>query len=286
MHEEITSINDTTTTMSGDTTSRRPQQSDDGHDNSVVTTIDTMMISDPELEPTEAPKRRPSLTLHKIPDDENKRLVRKNVTFVLVDDGDRGGPDSPTDNTTTPSFELTNELCHDLWYQTPEIAAMKLDAKRVLLNRKDASPEEMIGLERFNVHRSVWKKSAIHYVLLAQKKRQGDEDFIQRVSQRCSGWARETAVHQGFKDYCAIHDPLASLFGSEEENYNDCFFSDPSRDSEDGGHHSNKRKLSEHDELHDTPNSTPDSRNVRSRTAMTVENDDEGREGRTEIEVA
>ena len=148
--------------------------------------------------------------------------------------------------------------------------------------------DRFLGLYRYSPQRSQWKRSAIYYTLLAQKqqkhlqryssspsssskskskrtcpslssslrssslsepyKQQQVEDFVRKVSLRCTAWAREMAVKQGFKDYCAVHDPLASLFddrvdhkGGKKDgdddaaaankrrksvNYNDCFFSD------------------------------------------------------------
>lgn len=185
------------------------------------------------LEETTTPKRRSSLTIHKIPEDEDKKHLRKRVTFVIDhnqcigNDGNGccSNDDTDDDSTGHPPLQLTDKLCHDLWYSPKEIGDMKLTAKRVLLNPNDANADELVGLERFTAQRATWKRSAIHYVLAAQRQNKGEE-FIRRVSQRCSGWARETAFHQGFKDYCAVNDPLASLFGDEEENYNESFFSD------------------------------------------------------------
>merc|ERR1711957_688452 len=81
------------------------------------------------------------------------------------------------------------------------------------------------GLERFTRQRAIWKRSSIHYILLAQKqvkeKKQGvlvnqdqQQEYLYNVSIRCSTWAKEAAFEQGLKDYCSIHDPLASLFAS------------------------------------------------------------------------
>jgi hypothetical protein len=140
------------------------------------------------------------------------------------------------------------------------------------LNREDADPDDFLGLERFNCQRAVWKRSAIYYVLLAQRQRH-EEYFIRRVSQRCSAWAREAAVDQGFKDYCAVNDPLASLFGNEEENYNDCFFSDPSICISDNNQSNKKRKTDETENDCSCP-SIPRSRKLRTRTSVTVEKEE------------
>mmetsp|Transcript_5513 Transcript_5513/g.13266 ORF Transcript_5513/g.13266 Transcript_5513/m.13266 type:complete len:414 (-) Transcript_5513:184-1425(-) len=144
--------------------------------------------------------------------------------------------------------------------------------------------DRLLGLHRFSPQRSQWKRSAIYYTLLAQKqqkhlqryssspssqskskpscsssslpssssepyKQRQVEHFIRKVSLRCTAWAREMAVKQGFKDYCAVHDPLASLFDDhvdhksankegaskrrQSTNYNDCFFSDHAVEDDD-----------------------------------------------------
>lgn len=172
-------------------------------------------------------------------------------------------PDDTSDNrerVTTRLWEgvLTEEHRRELWYQKAELAAIKLEAKIAIANRAkvenslEASIEEqdsMIGLERFSKQRAVWKKSAIHYVLMAQRQIRGlgshiisTEDYIQSVSLRCTAWAREAAKKQGFRDYCAVHDPLASLFSNsdwnndeisrdeqkeEKQNYNELIFGEP-----------------------------------------------------------
>merc|ERR1711865_592002 len=79
------------------------------------------------------------------------------------------------------------------------------------------------GLERFTRQRAIWKRSSIHYILLAQKQvkekrgvlnQDQQQEYLYNVSIRCSTWAKEAAFEQGFQDYCSIHDPLASLFAS------------------------------------------------------------------------
>merc|ERR1712224_438530 len=32
------------------------------------------------------------------------------------------------------------------------------------------------------------------------------EDYVRRISLRCTGWARQTAREQAFRDYCAAYD--------------------------------------------------------------------------------
>lgn len=156
---------------------------------------------------------------------------------------------------------LTEEHCSELWYQKSELAAIKLAAKVAIANRNkvqgnpDASFEqldELIGLERFSKQRAVWKKSAIRCVMMAQRQAKSlngynsisKEDYIERISSRCTAWARDAAEKQGFRDYCAVHDPLAALFSDcedsdhEEENkqnYNELIFGETTI--------SNKRKV-------------------------------------------
>jgi hypothetical protein len=161
--------------------------------------------------------------IHKIPDDND--LPSKRVHFA-VDDGSDGDQDCQ-DKIGAPSLwtTLTRDVVEELWYQQEEIASMKAEAKYYILHRKGATADQVCGLDRFTSQRALWKRSAIQYVLMSQRHNRGDE-FIRRVSLRCSGWFREKACEQGFRDYCAVHDPLASLLESDSvENYNECFFS-------------------------------------------------------------
>lgn len=172
--------------------------------------------------------------------------------------------------TTMESTEiLTEEHCHELWHQKAELAAIKHAAKVLIANRKqiqenpDASSDELdclTGLERFSRKRAVWKKSTIRCVLMAQRQVDellrtssydfnnhglSKEDYIQAISLRCTGWARDAAEKQGFRDYCTVHDPLASLFSDNEfneneQNYNELIFGEtPSENT----NTSNKRKV-------------------------------------------
>lgn len=174
--------------------------------------------------------------------------------------------------------KLTEEHCNELWYQKSELAAIKLAAKVAIANRNkvqgnpDASFEqldELIGLERFSKQRAVWKKSAIRCVMMAQRQVNSlngynsisKEDYIERISSRCTAWARDTAEKQGFRDYCAVHDPLAALFSDSEDsddekenkqNYNELIFGETNTIS-------NKRKAeaafdgcSEHESMIDS----------------------------------
>merc|ERR1711862_281194 len=96
--------------------------------------------------------------------------------------------------------------------------------------------DDAVGLERFSPQRAVWKRSAIRYVLAAQnhlRKTDGGDDtaaaahyytnatnnnndakeeYVRRVSLRCTRWARQTAREQGFHDYCAAYDLDPSSF--------------------------------------------------------------------------
>merc|ERR1719498_2064323 len=78
------------------------------------------------------------------------------------------------------------------------------------------------------------------------------EDYIQRISLRCTEWARDAAEKQGFHDYCAVHDPLAALFSDSEDNdsgnenkqnYNELIFGDRTFDENTTTTNSNKRKV-------------------------------------------
>jgi hypothetical protein len=156
----------------------------------------------------------------------------------------------PTKATTTILFPtttiLTEEHCNELWYQKDELLEIKKEAKEVISRREDRknknsnsdsnsnkndnnddnddNDDTHAGLERFTRQRAIWKRSSIHYILVAQKQvkeKQGvlinqdqQQDYLQNVSIRCSTWAKEAAFEQGLKDYCSIHDPLASLFAS------------------------------------------------------------------------
>jgi hypothetical protein len=159
---------------------------------------------------------------------------------------------------------LTEEHCQELWYQKSELAAIKHAAKVTIANRAkvqgdpNASSEEqddLIGLERFSKQRAVWKKSAIRCIMMAQRQINSlygihnisKEDYIQRISMRCTDWARDAAEKQGFHDYCAVHDPLAALFSDSEagesekeneQNYNELIFGDATVDNI-----TNKRKV-------------------------------------------
>ena len=179
----------------------------------------------------------------------------KRVRFSLL-------PSKPTENVSSTNQKrpwagaLTEEHCKELWFQKDELGAIKQEAKLAIATRtvvhddpksSEEQRENLAGLERFTRERAIWKKSAIRYVLLAQKNCRlnndnernsqncSNEEYIGRVSLRCTGWARETAQNQGFVDYCAVHDPLASLFSGDETssedeteqiNYNDMIFGD------------------------------------------------------------
>lgn len=136
---------------------------------------------------------------------------------------------------------------------------MKREAKQIIANRKRvlanpdstfAEREGMVGLERFSRQRATWKRIGIQYVLMAQrlvnmrnasntdnKKHNYDltQDFIRTAARRCTLWAQETATTQGFNDYLAVHDPLASLFsdeGKDKQDYNELIFGDTNNKDE------------------------------------------------------
>lgn len=155
---------------------------------------------------------------------------------------------------------LTPEHCDQLWYQRTELAAIKQAAKVTIATRNlvEGTPgvlfdqaDQLLGLERFSKQRAVWKKSTIKCVLMAQRKIKNlyagsnaidDEDqirdYIQLICMRCTEWARDAALKQGFQDYCAVHDPLAELFrdtdeseGENRQNYNELIFGDMNVDN-------------------------------------------------------
>eukprot|EP00537_Pseudo-nitzschia_pungens_P008745 CAMPEP_0172362022 /NCGR_PEP_ID=MMETSP1060-20121228/5731_1 /TAXON_ID=37318 /ORGANISM="Pseudo-nitzschia pungens, Strain cf. cingulata" /LENGTH=349 /DNA_ID=CAMNT_0013084439 /DNA_START=182 /DNA_END=1231 /DNA_ORIENTATION=+ len=190
-------------------------------------------------------------------DIETKKTVRfaplPQASNDPTEDSERANDKNKTTTDFAHSGLFTEEERRELWYQNDELALMKREAREAIEKHKGvfenpnstaAEREQVIGLERFSRQRAVWKRSAIHYILTAQ--RQGNKklkssstnvddqrnllaNFIQRISLRCTGWARETAKMQGFRDYCAAHDPLASLLGVKGKdglNYNELIFGD------------------------------------------------------------
>ena len=129
-----------------------------------------------------------------------------------------------------PLFEtLKLETAQEIWYLQSEIASFKREARNILLYGKTEEKDELCGLERFNLERSIQKKNAVKYVMLAQKLQKG-ADFVKEVYRQCTTWATDLALVQGFNDFCEVYDPLKSLLGDNcAENYNDCFFSEKKR---------------------------------------------------------
>jgi len=183
----------------------------------------------------------------------NTNAAKKTVRFA------------PETSTTNSSGVLTEEHCKELWYQKAELVAIKHAAKVIIANRAsvvgnpNASSEErdsLIGLERFSKKRAVWKKSAIKCVLMSQRQINElcalsindigaeKDEYIRETSLRCTEWARDAAEKQGFRDYCAVHDPLADLFSDSgstesEHNYNKMFFGET---TDTACNNNNKRK--------------------------------------------
>merc|ERR1711959_218105 len=95
------------------------------------------------------------------------------------------------------------------------------------------SDTALVGLQRFNPQRATWKRSAIHYVLAAQShlcrkynstlvnspQPQEAESYVRSVSLRCTGWARETAREQGYRDYCVAYDLDPSKLRRSTKNH-------------------------------------------------------------------
>lgn len=199
-------------------------------------------------------------------------------------------------------WEGTEEHCRELWYQKEELVSIKHAAKVIIANRAkvqrnpNASLQErdsLIGLERFSKRRAIWKKSAIRCVMMAQNQMRelnaqtikndhsiSKEDYIQTVSMRCSNWSRDAAKKQGFRDYCAVHDPLASLFSDSEfkncethldekkekqQNYNELIFGETTPCNM-----SNKRKVGSMYDANNEQNQVDSDRRIRHRTIPPV----------------
>jgi hypothetical protein len=135
------------------------------------------------------PYHEPSFFLH----DKRQRKVH----FAVHDD----------ENDSFPSAmkELTDDIIIALWYTEQEITSFKITAKMIVLSGNVPEGETMTGLERYHdIRRSKYKKSAIFYILQAQKASR-NPDFIRAVSRRCTVWARTVAANQGFEHFCAVY---------------------------------------------------------------------------------
>lgn len=221
-------------------------------------------------------------------DEDNNNNKKRTVRFA----SSLATKASTTGENNNAIHILTQEHCEELWHQKDELAAIKQEAKHIIANRKavlegssdddddfcsnNDDRENLVGLERFSRQRAVWKRSAIHYVLMAQRQvhrqqrqtqqsnnnvnNQSNEEYIRNVSTRCSGWAKETAVKQGFRDYCAVHDPLASLFSDSDDE-----FSDSSNDITSSSNSNNNNKGRNYNELifGDSNNNNSSSRSKR-----------------------
>merc|ERR1712157_251423 len=106
------------------------------------------------------------------------------------------------------------------------------------------------------------------------------EEYIRSISLKCTEWARDTAVKQGFSDYCAVHDPLASLFSDcesntgemsldkyimeeTEQNYNELIFGETTIDST-----ANKRKIEDVNHASNEQDHLDSGRRIRHRAAL------------------
>jgi len=188
---------------------------------------------------------RQLLTLLDTENRTSKKAVRFSTQVTVVDttvkNKERSTP-QPWNGT------LTEEHCKELWYQKEELVAIKHAAKVLIARRNktqsnsEFTPEEhqeLVGLERFNKQRAVWKKLSIRSILMAQREMSqlhvrsiyngfgiSKDEYIQKVSLRRSEWASEAAKMQGFRDYCAVHDPLAPLFGDSDSNNGNAYWDD------------------------------------------------------------
>merc|ERR1711959_605678 len=91
----------------------------------------------------------------------------------------------------------------------------------------------LVGLQRFNPQRATWKRSARHYVLAAHShlckkynstlvnspQPEEAQTYVRSVSLRCTGWARETAREQGYRDYCVAYDLDPSKHRRSSKNH-------------------------------------------------------------------
>jgi len=199
--------------------------------------------------------------------------------------------------------ELTEDHCHELWYQKDELATIKHDAKVVIANRNkilkkkttNVSSEEReswVGLERFSKQRGMWKKSGLRCILMAQRQMDGfdaqitdnilsKEEYIRNISLKCTAWSRDAAQKQGFHAYCAVHDPLASLFSDkefnsseisledytmeEEQNYNEMIFGETTEDKT-----INKRAVGAVYDDSDGQDQVHSDRRIRQRTSLSL----------------
>jgi len=149
---------------------------------------------------------------------------------------------------------LTEEHCKELWYQREELVAIKHAAKVLIASRmksqrnpetSKADSEELVGLERFSKLRAIWKKHTIQGILMAQREMSqvhvrsicngygiSKEDFIQKVSLQRTEWSREAAKLQGFRDYCAVHDPLAPLFSDSDSKNKNTYLDDDEEETQ------------------------------------------------------
>jgi hypothetical protein len=200
----------------------------------------------------------------------------RRVSFALDHDEEQPNASPHAESAPLPvplPVTLTEEDCEALWYQPEEVAAFKADIRYLIMYYAESrssctshdEDDDMRGLERYNLERSTYKKSAIYYVLMAQKKSKGNPKVIRMVSKRCTGWAQELALHQGFEDFCAVYDPLETLLGRDEDdqhkNYNDSLFNKKEESC------CLKRKVVEEPDL--IPSCGVDDRRVRQRITMT-----------------
>jgi hypothetical protein len=180
---------------------------------------------------------------------------RRRVTFAFDDEN------NDDDETNTQKCHkgaapllstLTPEVCRDVWYQPDEISALKKRTRDLVFYGSTELGDDMSGLERYCMERSKYKRQVLQYVLRMQKEQKG-ADFLRTAARKCTGWARDLALHEGFIAFCDVYDPLACLLGGDclDENFDDRLFRDD-----------NKRKTAV-----ETPQTSGD-RRVRQRTTL------------------
>jgi len=140
--------------------------------------------------------------------------------------------------------ELTEENCKQLWYQKDELSAMKKEVRFLLtqighfpttlaqqqqkhniptvdqddfLRQFETEDQTLAGLGRFGFQRTQYKRSALYYVLAAQREYLGKHknEYLKAISRRCTGWARRVAAEEGFSVFCEVYgDPIENLLNA------------------------------------------------------------------------
>jgi hypothetical protein len=141
------------------------------------------------------------------------------VRFATDESNAMGG------NGAQPSFSfLTPDICTELWYQPSDLAAFKADMRDLLKYGIPEKDSDVFDLGRYSRDRVSSKRRAVQFVLVAQKQQKGAE-LLRMVSRRCSSWACDIALTQGYVNFCQVNDALPSATKNSYD-HNDFFFSD------------------------------------------------------------